>query len=153
MDFEPSARTRELQDRLEEFIRDRVDPAETVYREQVRASGDPHFHPPVMEELKAEARERGLWNLFLPDADLGAGLTTLEYAPLCELMGQSPLAQEATNCSAPDTGNMELLAKFATPFQRERFLDPLLDGSTRSCFAMTEPWVASSDATNIQSRI
>src|SRR4029079_18304814 len=100
-----------------------------------------------------EARERGLWNLFLPDADLGAGLSTLEYAPLCELMGRAPLSQEATNCSAPDTGNMVLLAKFATPFQRERFLDPLLDGSTRSCFAMTEPWVASSDATNIQSRI
>ena len=130
MDFEPSARTRELQDRLAEFIRDRVDPSEAVHREEVRASGDPHFHPPVMEELKAEARERGLWNLFLPDADLGAGLTTLEYAPLCELMGRSPLSQEATNCSAPDTGNMELLEKFATPFQRERFLDPLLDGTT-----------------------
>jgi acyl-CoA dehydrogenase len=153
MDFEPSARTRELQDRLHDFISDSVDPADAVYREQVRESGDPHFHPPVMEQLKAEARERGLWNLFLPDPDLGAGLTTLEYAPLCELMGQSPLSQEATNCSAPDTGNMELLAKFATPFQRERFLDPLLDGRTRSCFAMTEPWVASSDATNIQSRI
>jgi acyl-CoA dehydrogenase len=157
MDFEPSARTRELQDRLADFIRDRVDPADAVYRTQVRESGDPHFHPPVMEELKAEARERGLWNLFLPasgaNAELGAGLTTLEYAPLCELMGRSPHSQEATNCSAPDTGNMELLAMFATPFQRERFLDPLLDGSTRSCFAMTEPWVASSDATNIQSRI
>jgi acyl-CoA dehydrogenase len=153
MEFEPSARTQELHDRLEEFIHDHVEPAESVYAEQVRASGDPHFHPPVMEELKAEARARGLWNLFLPDAELGAGLTNLEYAPLCELMGQSPLSQEATNCSAPDTGNMELLAKFATPLQRERFLDPLLDGSIRSCFAMTEPWVASSDATNIQSRI
>src|ERR1700759_2580710 len=101
MDFEPSARTRELQDRLDDFIRDRVDPADAVYRTQVRESGDPHFHPPVMEELKAEARERGLWNLFLPpgpDTDLGAGLTTLEYAPLCELMGRSPHSQEATNC-------------------------------------------------------
>ena len=94
-----------------------------------------------------------MWNLFLPDAELGAGLSNLEYAPLCELMGQSPLSQEATNCSAPDTGNMELLAQFATPLQREQFLDPLLEGRVRSCFAMTEPWVASSDATNIQSRI
>src|SRR3954468_1409337 len=153
MAFEPSARTRELQDRLADFIRDRVDPSEAVYRDQVRASGDPHFHPPVMEELKADARERGLWNLFLPDPDLGAGLSTLEYAPLCELMGRSPLSQEATNCSAPDTGNMEALVKFATPLQREQFLRPLLDGETRSCFAMTEPWVASSDATNITSTI
>ncbi len=104
MDFEPSARTRELHERLADFIGDRVDPSDAVYREQVRASGDPHFHPPVMEELKAEARERGLWNLFLPDVELGAGLTTLDYAPLCELMGASPLSQEATNCSAPDTG-------------------------------------------------
>src|SRR3954447_18882747 len=153
MEFEPSAHTRELQNRLADFIRERVDPADAVYRAQVRESGDPHFHPPVMEELKAEARERGLWNLFLPDSELGARLTTLEYAPLCELMGQSRLSQEATNCSAPDTGNMELLTKFATPFQRERFLGPLLDGTTRSCFAMTEPWVASSDASNISSRI
>jgi acyl-CoA dehydrogenase len=153
MEFAPSARTEELHEQLDTFIRERVDPAQRVYAEQVRASGDSHFHPPVMEELKAEARARGLWNLFLPDPELGAGLTTLEYAPLCELMGQSPLSQEATNCSAPDTGNMELLAKFATPLQRERFLDPLLDGSTRSCFAMTEPWVASSDATNIRSTI
>src|SRR5262245_13447432 len=153
MEFAPSARTEELQERLHAFIRDRVDPATPVYAEQVRASGAPHVHPPVTEELKAEARQRGLWNLFLPDAELGAGLTNLEYAPLCERMGQSPLSQEATNCSAPDTGNMELLAKFATPLQRERFLDPLLEGSIRSCFAMTEPWVASSDATNIQSQI
>jgi acyl-CoA dehydrogenase len=153
MDFEPSARTRELHEQLARFIADRVEPSAARYAEQVQASGDPHFHPPVMEELKAEARARGLWNLFLPDPDLGAGLTNLEYAPLCELMGASPLSQEATNCAAPDTGNMELLAKFATPLQRERFLDPLLDGKIRSCFAMTEPWVASSDATNIQSRI
>jgi acyl-CoA dehydrogenase len=153
MEFEPSARTEELHGQLSDFIDHVVDPAEAVYAEQVRASGDPHFHPPVMEELKAEAKTRGLWNLFLPDSELGAGLTNLEYAPLCELMGQSPLSQEATNCSAPDTGNMELLAKFATPLHYEQFLQPLLDGSIRSCFAMTEPWVASSDATNIQSRI
>jgi acyl-CoA dehydrogenase len=153
MTFEPNARTQELLTRLADFIAERVDPAEAVYAEQVRAAGDPHFHPPIMEELKAEARTRGLWNLFMPDADLGAGLTNLEYAPLCELMGQSFLVQEATNCSAPDTGNMELLAQFASPLQREQFLDPLLDGTIRSCFAMTEPWVASSDATNIQSTI
>jgi acyl-CoA dehydrogenase len=153
MDFALSARTEELQERLADFIAERVDPAEAVYADQVTASGDPHFHPPVMEELKAEAKARGLWNLFLPDTEYGAGLTNLEYAPLCELMGQSPLSQEATNCSAPDTGNMEALAKFATPLQQEQFLRPLLDGETRSCFAMTEPWVASSDATNIRSRI
>ena len=153
MDFAPSARTEELRGQLADFVRDRVDPAEAVYAEQVAASGDPHFHPPVMEDLKAEARARGLWNLFLPGSDHGPGLSNLEYAPLCELMGQSPLSQEATNCSAPDTGNMEALVKFATPLQVEQFLRPLLDGATRSCFAMTEPWVASSDATNIQSRI
>jgi len=153
MDFAPSARTEELRGQLADFVRDRVDPAEAVYAEQVAASGDPHFHPPVMEDLKAEARARGLWNLFLPGSDHGPGLSNLEYAPLCELMGQSPLSQEATNCSAPDTGNMEALVKFATPLQVEQFLRPFLDGETRSCFAMTEPWVASSDATNITSRI
>jgi acyl-CoA dehydrogenase len=153
MDFALSARTEELQGRLADFIAERVDPAEAVYAEQVAASGDPHFHPPVMEDLKAEARARGLWNLFLSERVYGPGLTNLEYAPLCELMGQSPLSQEATNCSAPDTGNMEALVKFATPLQVEQFLQPLLDGETRSCFAMTEPWVASSDATNITSRI
>ncbi len=153
MDFALSARTEELRGRLADFVAERVDPAEAVYAEQVAASGDPHFHPPVMEDLKAEARARGLWNLFLPGSDHGPGLSNLEYAPLCELMGQSPLSQEATNCSAPDTGNMEALVKFATPLQVEQFLRPLLDGETRSCFAMTEPWVASSDATNITSRI
>jgi acyl-CoA dehydrogenase len=153
MEFELSPRTLELRAQLEEFITERVDPAASIYDEQVGASGDPHFHPPVMEELKAEARARGLWNLFLPDSEYGAGLSNLEYAPLCELMGASELAPEATNCMPPDTGNMEVLVKFATPLQNEQFLQPLLDGSTRSCFAMTEPWVASSDATNIQSRI
>jgi acyl-CoA dehydrogenase len=153
MDFKTSARSLELQERLREFIDTRVDPAESVYREQVAAAGDPHFHPPVMEELKAEARSRGLWNLFLPNEKWGAGLSNLDYAPLCELMGRSPLASEATNCAAPDTGNMEILAEFGTPEQQDEWLVPLLNGDIRSCFAMTEPWVASSDATNIQSRI
>jgi acyl-CoA dehydrogenase len=153
MDFAHSTRVDELRRELSEFIETDVDPAGPVARAQVAASGDPHFHPPVMEELKAKARARGLWNLFLPDARYGGGLTNLEYAPLCELMGRFPLSQEATNCSAPDTGNMEILAEFGTPLQREQFLQPLLDGETRSCFAMTEPFVASSDATNIQSRI
>jgi len=153
MEFAVSARTEALQGRLRQFIAEHVDPAVPVYRQQVEASGDPHFHPPVMEDLKAEARARDLWNLFLPDPRFGAGLTNVEYAPLCELMGASPLAAEATNCSAPDTGNMEILAQFGTPLQQEQFLRPLLEGEIRSCFAMTEPWVASSDATNIASRI
>jgi acyl-CoA dehydrogenase len=153
MDFALSARTEELRARLRAFIDESVEPAVPVFRQQVEASGDPHFHPPIMEDLKAEARRRGLWNLFLPDERHGAGLTNLEYAPLCELMGASPLTAEATNCSAPDTGNMEILAEFGTVLQQEQFLRPLLEGEIRSCFAMTEPWVASSDATNIQSRI
>jgi acyl-CoA dehydrogenase len=153
MDFEMSPRTIELREQLQAFIDERVLAAVPVYDQQVADSGDPHFHPPVMEELKAEARARGLWNLFLPDGEHGAGLTNLEYAPLCELMGANPLVAEATNCAAPDTGNMELLSLFATDLQREQFLQPLLDGEIRSCFAMTEPWVASSDATNIMSQI
>ena len=153
MDFALSPETEGLRERLRTFIDERVEPAVPVYRDQVEASGDPHSHPPVMEELKAEARRRGLWNLFLPDKRFGPGLTNVEYAPLCELMGTNLLSAEATNCSAPDTGNMEILASFGTPLQQDEFLAPLLEGEIRSCFAMTEPWVASSDATNIQSRI
>jgi len=153
MHFEHSARSMELQERLGEFIDERVAPAASLYAEQVAASGDPHFHPPVMEELKAEARSRGLWNLFLPDERWGAGLSNLDYAPLCEQMGRQLLAAEATNCAAPDTGNMEILANFGTPEQQDQWLVPLTRGEIRSCFAMTEPWVASSDATNLQSRI
>jgi acyl-CoA dehydrogenase len=153
MDFDFSPRSLERQKQLTDFIETHVVPAEPVYRQQVQESGNPHFHPPVMEELKAEARERGLWNLFLPNPKWGPGLSNLDYAPLCELMGRNLLAAEATNCAAPDTGNMEILAEFGTPEQQDRWLVPLLHGEIRSCFAMTEPWVASSDATNLQSRI
>jgi acyl-CoA dehydrogenase len=153
MDFEFSPRSVELQKQLADFIETHVVPAEPVYRHQVEESGNPHFHPPVMEELKAAARQEGLWNLFLPNPKWGAGLANLDYAPLCELMGRNLLTAEATNCAAPDTGNMEILAEFGTPEQQDQWLVPLLNGEIRSCFAMTEPWVASSDATNIQSRI
>jgi acyl-CoA dehydrogenase len=153
MEFEFSARSLELQKQLADFIESHVVPAEPFYRQQVEKSGNPHFHPPVMEELKTEARQRGLWNLFLPNPKWGAGLSNLDYAPLCELMGRNLLAAEATNCAAPDTGNMEILAEFGTQEQQDEWLIPLLNGEIRSCFAMTEPWVASSDATNIQSRI
>ena len=153
MDFAPSARSDELKARLLELDTDVVRPAEIVYRNQRAESGDPHYPPPVMEELKVEARKRDLWNLFMPEGDHGAKLSNLDYAPLCEVMGSSPLLSEATNCSAPDTGNMEILAQFGTPLQQEQWLAPLLEGEIRSCFAMTEPWVASSDATNISSRI
>jgi acyl-CoA dehydrogenase len=153
MDFTPSHRSTELLERLRDFDTNVVRPAESTYRTQRRDSGDIRFAPPVMEDLKAEARTRGLWNLFMPDAEYGAGLSNVDYAPLCEQMGSSPLLGEATNCSAPDTGNMEILAQFGTETQREQWLRPLLEGQIRSCFAMTEPWVASSDASNISSRI
>jgi acyl-CoA dehydrogenase len=156
MDFALSDRALEFQERLRAFMDERVYPAEDVWREQVRAAGAagrPHSYPPVMEELKEEARRRGLWNLFLPDPDEGAGLSNSEYAPLAEIMGRTRIASEACNCSAPDTGNMEVLHQFGSPPQKERWLRPLLDGEIRSAFAMTEPDVASSDATNIGMRI
>jgi acyl-CoA dehydrogenase len=153
MDFEPSARTREFQERLTAFMEERIRPAEAVFEEQLRASGDPHGEPPIMEELKAEARERGLWNLFHPDPEYGPGLSNVEYAPLAEITGRSHIAAEAVNCSAPDTGNMEVLTQFGSPEQKDRWLRPLLDGEIRSAFGMTEPDVASSDARNIQLRI
>jgi acyl-CoA dehydrogenase len=156
MDFEPSAKVRDLQARLTRFMAQHVYPAETVYAAEVaanRARGNPWVATAVMEELKAKAKAEGLWNLFLPDSELGAGLTNLEYAPLCEIMGSSWIAPEAFNCNAPDTGNMEVLVRYGTPEQKERWLRPLLAGEIRSAFAMTEPDVASSDATNIDASI
>jgi acyl-CoA dehydrogenase len=153
MEFAHSDRAREFSERLTEFMDEHVYPAEAVYEEQMRAAGDPHFQPAVLEELKDEARRRGLWNLFHPDPEWGAGLTNLEYAPLAEIMGRTHIAAEATNCSAPDTGNMEVLSQFGSPEQQDRWLRPLLDGDIRSAFAMTEPEVASSDATNIALRM
>ncbi len=155
MDFSLTPRAQDLKERLLAFMDERIYPAEQVYEEQMKEAGDPEFNPPVIEELKAEARSRGLWNLFLPHAtEWTDGLSNSEYAPLAEITGRSPhLAPEALNCSAPDTGNMELLTMFGTPEQQEQWLVPLLEGEIRSCFAMTEPDVASSDATNIQTSI
>src|SRR5215472_9065460 len=154
MDFSPSARCQELMAVTRAFLDEVIYPAEPVFRRQVeenRAAGEPFQTPGVMARLKEAARERGLWNLFLPDEKLGAGLSVLDYAPVAELSGRSPeLAPEAMNCAAPDTGNMEILAQFGTPEQQERWLVPLLEGEIRSAFSMTEPDVASSDATNIQ---
>ncbi|ASW54226.1 acyl-CoA dehydrogenase family protein [Plantactinospora sp. KBS50] len=154
MDFGFDGRTAELSEELGAFLRDRIHPAEPVHAAQVAAAGDPWCRPPVLAELTAEARRRGLWNLFLPDPRYGAGLTNLQYAPLAELTGRSPqLAPEALNCAAPDTGNMELLAEFGSEPQRDRWLRPLLTAEIRSAFCMTEPEVASSDATNVATRI
>jgi len=144
-------KTRELQQRLTAFMDQHIYPNEQTFHEQIAAS---RWTPTaIVEELKAKARAEGLWNLFLPESENGAGLTNLEYAPLCEIMGRSVMAPEVFNCSAPDTGNMEVLARYGTPEQQERWLKPLLAGAIRSCFAMTEPAVASSDATNIESSI
>jgi acyl-CoA dehydrogenase len=154
MDFSYSDRVEEYRGRLLEFMDSHIYPAEPVYRQQMEEADDPHHHPEVLEDLKKEARSRGLWNLFLPDPEAGGGLTVLEYAPLAEITGRSVhIAPEALNCSAPDTGNMEILHMFATPEQKDVWLHPLLEGEIRSCFSMTEPDVASSDATNIRTRI
>jgi acyl-CoA dehydrogenase len=138
---------------IRKFLDERIYPAEKVYAEQLNTGPSRWTPPPIMEELKRAARAAGLWNLFLPESELGAGLSNADYAPLCELMGRSPIASEAFNCSAPDTGNMEVLVRYGTPAQQERWLKPLLAGEIRSCFAMTEPAVASSDATNIECQI
>ncbi len=153
MDFAYSDKVRDLQARLERFMEAHIYPNEAALNAQV-AAGETRWKPvPLLEDLKAKARAEGLWNLFLPESDLGAGLTNLEYAPLCEIMGRSHWAPEVFNCSAPDTGNMEVLVRYGTPEHKERWLKPLLAGEIRSAFAMTEPDVASSDATNIQTDI
>jgi len=149
---EPSPRATELRQRLVAFMDEHIYPSEAQLGAHDQ-SADRWQPPQLLEQLKAEAKAAGLWNLFLPDRRHGAGLTNLEYAPLCEIMGRSPIAPEVFNCSAPDTGNMEVLARYGTPEQQERWLAPLLAGEIRSCFAMSEPDVASSDATNIRSRI
>jgi acyl-CoA dehydrogenase len=157
MDFAHSERSLELQDGLRKFLDEQVYPAEPVFEEQAaanRAAGTSFRTPAVLGDLKVEARKRGLWNLFLPDERHGAGLSVLDYAPIAELSGRShAIAPEAMNCSAPDTGNMELLSMFATEEQAARWLIPLLEGEIRSCFSMTEPAVASSDAANIATTI
>jgi acyl-CoA dehydrogenase len=156
MDFSHSDKVRQLQEQVTEFMEAHIYPAEARFEEEMeknRRGGNPWQPTAVMEELKRKARAQNLWNLFLPHSEHGAGLSNLEYAPLCEIMGRSHLAPEAFNCSAPDTGNMEVLARYATPAQQQRWLKPLLEGRIRSAFAMTEPDVASSDATNIQSSI
>jgi acyl-CoA dehydrogenase len=142
-----------LRERLAEFMRDNVYPSERVYREQHASAPDRWTIPPIIEALKARARSAGLWNLWLPHSEYGAGLSNADYAPLCEIMGRSPIAPEVFNCNAPDTGNMEVLVRYGTGEQKQRWLEPLLAGEIRSGFAMTEPDVASSDATNIQSSI
>ena len=156
MDFSHTDKVRELQGRVSAFMDEYVYPAEAAAHaelERNRRAGNPWQPLKIIEELKSKARAENLWNLFLPESSHGAGLTNLEYAPLCEIMGRSHIAPEAFNCSAPDTGNMEVLARYATPAQRKQWLEPLLDGRIRSAFAMTEPAVASSDATNISASI
>jgi acyl-CoA dehydrogenase len=152
MDFNFSARTEDYRTKLLAFMDEHVYPNEQTYVEQHEA-GDKWETPAIMQELKTKARDAGLWNLFLPETVYGAGLTNLEYAPLCEIMGRSPIGPEVFNCSAPDTGNMEVLSRYGSDAQKEKWLKPLLAGEIRSAFAMTEPDVASSDATNIRSRI
>lgn len=153
MDITPTPRASELRGKLSDFMEEHVYPNESTFDQQISDSGDPYHYPEVIPELKTLARGQGLWNLFLPDERFGPGLSNVEYAPLAEIMGRVAWASEVFNCSAPDTGNMEILAEFGTPEQHRQWLQPLLDGEIRSCFAMTEPAVASSDARNISSKI
>ncbi len=150
MDFAYSEKVNDLRKRVSAFMEEYIYPNESTYNEQIEKSGNPHHHAEIVDELKVKARSAGLWNLFLPDKEHGAGLTNLEYAPLAEIMGRVSWASEVFNCAAPDTGNMEILAQFGTEEQKQRWLQPLLEGEIRSAFSMTEPDVASSDATNIQ---
>ena len=154
MEFEYSEKTKYALSKLEKFMGEHVYPnEETVHRQHESFGADRWRIPPIIEDLKRKAREAGLWNLFLPESELGAGYTNLEYAPLCEVMGRVGFASEVFNCAAPDTGNMEVLVRYGSQAQKDRWLKPLLDGKIRSAFAMTEPAVASSDATNISTEI
>ena len=150
MDFAYTEKVNQLRKRVSDFIERHIYPNQQLYDDQIAASGNPHHHAEILDYLKPVARAEGLWNLFLPDEEYGAGLTNLEYAPLAEIMGRVSWSSEVFNCAAPDTGNMEILAQFGTPEQKRQWLQPLLNGEIRSAFAMTEPDVASSDATNIQ---
>ncbi|MGP4077891.1 acyl-CoA dehydrogenase [Halobacillus sp. K22] len=154
MNFDYSENVKRYQQQIRSFMEDEVYPNEHVYEEQLNQQETRWSSvPPVMEDLKLKAKEAGLWNLFLPDSTYGAGLSNLEYAPLCEMMGRSLIGPEVFNCNAPDTGNMEVLARYGSEDQKKEWLEPLLDGEIRSCFSMTEPDVASSDAANIEARI
>ena len=154
MQFEHSEKVQELIQKVDQFLTDNLYPVEDEIQEYIDNASDRWTIPPLLEELKAKAKSEGLWNFFLPDSDeYGYGLNNLEYAPLCELMGRSRFAGEIFNCSAPDTGNMEVFARYGTEEQKKQWLKPLLEGEIRSAFAMTEPAVASSDATNIQTSI
>ncbi len=153
MNFTYSEKVQELQKKLNDFMEEYIYPNEKIYHEQIDKNAPFSKVPPIMEELKEKAKQQGLWNLFLPESEYGAGLTNLEYAPLCEIMGRSSIAPEVFNCAAPDTGNMEVLVRYGKEEHKEQWLKPLLNGEIRSCFSMTEPDVASSDATNIQSSI
>lgn len=153
MNFEYSDKVKGLQEKLNNFMEQYIYPNEKKYEEQLKPGDRFSVVPPIMNELKQKAKEEGLWNLFLPESEYGAGLSNVEYAPLCEIMGRSSIAPEVFNCAAPDTGNMETIVRYGTEEHKERWLKPLLDGEIRSCFSMTEPDVASSDATNIQASI
>jgi acyl-CoA dehydrogenase len=153
MDFEYSPKTRDYAARLNAFMDQSIYPNERLFTEQLNSASERWSNPPIIEELKAKAKSAGLWNLFLPEPEFGAGLSNVEYAPLCEIMGRSSIAPDAFNCAPPDTGNMEVLVRYGTPEQRDQWLNPLLAGEIRSAFAMTEPHVASSDATNIEASI
>jgi acyl-CoA dehydrogenase len=153
VDFEPSDKCKAVMQQLERFMDEYVYPNERLYREQMEVSADPHAEPSILREIRAKAKAIGLWNLFLPDAEYGAGLSNLDYAPLCEVMGRSPIGARAFNCQAPDTGNAEIVAEFGTPEQKQRWLEPLLAGEIRSCFSMTEPEVSGADPTGLRTRV